>query len=322
MEPGIPIPPTPFGYRDGPDGIYDRCFNGFSVCDRSLACLDFGADFFGTSDQRASNHFVTQFYRNSDEDELTVMLFGEVLGGCNGTGLGAQGAARYTEPSNVDVSKIRDVLTLGRPTGANEKLNLLFESQVTTLEDITKSYLLDEHSSASDRVRWVEFEGCEDYIRDATICVSLPYKHSDKEHCDSSEMDDDENLLKQSYDAHQMGDLDPGLNVDGVRLRQEPFFDEYATLTPLWLVPFMFRKGALVAVEAELFIHEFMGENTFGYFSQIKASRVTLLDPSPFEYKPEVLPSSVRKNTLPDNIFFDYCLTTNQTVGYQQHPNA
>jgi len=57
-----------------------------------------------------------------------------------------------------------------------------------------------------------------------------------------------------------MADFDQDLRLNGARLIQQPLFDEDAQLVPPWKAPFVFRKGALVAVEAHLTVYHFMGD--------------------------------------------------------------
>lgn len=83
-----------FAARNGPDGIYARCFDDFSTHPDSLSQLDFMADFHGVTNPWPPNRFVTQFFRPAELDhDLVVTIFGEVLDDNEGTGLGARGGS-------------------------------------------------------------------------------------------------------------------------------------------------------------------------------------------------------------------------------------
>lgn len=64
--------------------------------------------------------------------------------------------------------------------------------------------------------------------------------------------------LDSTYDPGRMSDFDQKIQLDGARLVQQPLFDEAARLVPPWQAPVVFRKGALVAVEAHLSIYHFI----------------------------------------------------------------
>lgn len=64
--------------------------------------------------------------------------------------------------------------------------------------------------------------------------------------------------LKSTYEPDMMPDFNPSLNLGGARLVQQALFDENADLVPPWEAPSVFRKGALVAVEAQLSVYHFV----------------------------------------------------------------
>lgn len=83
-----------FDKRNTPGGIYATCFDKFSKHHDSLSQLDFPPDFRGQTSEWPPDRFATQFFRPNDPDhELVVVLFGEVLDGCDGTAVGARGSS-------------------------------------------------------------------------------------------------------------------------------------------------------------------------------------------------------------------------------------
>lgn len=70
----------------------------------------------------------------------------------------------------------------------------------------------------------------------------------------------DKPSLDSTYEPDVMPDFDPTLPLRGSRLKQQPIFNEDSTLIQPWKAPFVLRKGALVAVEAELSIYHFLAD--------------------------------------------------------------
>lgn len=64
--------------------------------------------------------------------------------------------------------------------------------------------------------------------------------------------------LKSTYEPEKMADFNPSVNFSGARLVQQALFDENTELVPPWKAPSVFKKGALVAVEAQLSVYHFM----------------------------------------------------------------
>ena len=74
-------------------GVYDTCFETFSEPFESLSQLDIGEDFVYKTEEWPPNRFSTRFCRPDDSTDITITLFGEVLGEADGTGLGARGGS-------------------------------------------------------------------------------------------------------------------------------------------------------------------------------------------------------------------------------------
>lgn len=70
----------------------------------------------------------------------------------------------------------------------------------------------------------------------------------------------DQISLESTYDPEMMFDFEPELGVQGVRLIQQPIYDKEAELVSPWNAPSVFRKGALVAVEAHLSVYHFIND--------------------------------------------------------------
>lgn len=68
----------------------------------------------------------------------------------------------------------------------------------------------------------------------------------------------DQILLTSTYDPKKMSDFDPELDLRGTRLIQQPLYDQDSNLVPPWQAPFVFRKGALLLVEATLSVFHFV----------------------------------------------------------------
>jgi len=59
-----------------------------------------------------------------------------------------------------------------------------------------------------------------------------------------------------------MHDYDADIfHLGSSRLVQQPMYDQNAALVPPWNAPFVFVKGALVLVEAQLVVYHFLGEH-------------------------------------------------------------
>lgn len=55
-----------------------------------------------------------------------------------------------------------------------------------------------------------------------------------------------------------MHDYSASLQLNGAQLIQQPLWDHDNNLIEPWKAPFIITKGALVAVEARLFVYHFM----------------------------------------------------------------
>lgn len=66
--------------------------------------------------------------------------------------------------------------------------------------------------------------------------------------------------LSSTYEPERMPDFDQDLCLNGARLVQQPVFDLDAKLVAPWRAPAVFRKGALVAIEAHLIVYHFMAD--------------------------------------------------------------
>jgi len=70
----------------------------------------------------------------------------------------------------------------------------------------------------------------------------------------SDNLQTDEISLSSTYELERMTDF------NRAQLVQQPVFDNNAQLVPPWRAPFVFRKGALVAIKAHLAVYHFMGD--------------------------------------------------------------
>lgn len=93
----------PFAYRRTPNGVYASCFEKFSGDPDSLSQLHYPADFTVEADPWADNpdNFTSHFTRagHDSSNDLSITLFGEVLGEREGTALGAKGNKRTSVTS-------------------------------------------------------------------------------------------------------------------------------------------------------------------------------------------------------------------------------
>lgn len=93
------LPLSPFEERNAPGGVYDTCFENFNRDNDSLSQLKYYADFIGETNPWPPHRLITRFIRPSNyENDLLVMLFGEVLDEKEGTGLGARGGSVLKRP--------------------------------------------------------------------------------------------------------------------------------------------------------------------------------------------------------------------------------
>ncbi|KAF9787360.1 hypothetical protein BJ322DRAFT_1019792 [Thelephora terrestris] len=174
------VPGMSFQDRNDPGGVYAICYEEFSEGGDSLSQLEFKEDFVGETNPWLPDHFATSFHRPSNPDqELVVTLFGEVLDESDGTGLGAKGGLKRTQPNVKDGSKIRDVLALGPPTDANTELANLFKDQMITLRHIVNKLVVPVvpgDKAIPKRVQWFKYKGST--ADPSIISVNLPYKYS------------------------------------------------------------------------------------------------------------------------------------------------
>ena len=66
--------------------------------------------------------------------------------------------------------------------------------------------------------------------------------------------------LESTYEPDKMSDFDANLRFNGAWLVQQPLFDHDGQLVPPGKAPFVFKKGALVAIEAHLSVYHFMAD--------------------------------------------------------------
>ncbi|KAF9786783.1 hypothetical protein BJ322DRAFT_673449 [Thelephora terrestris] len=321
------VPGMSFQDRNDPGGVYAICYEEFSEGGDSLSQLEFKEDFVGETNPWLPDRFATSFHRPSNPDqELVVTLFGEVLDESDGTGLGAKGGLKRTQPNVKDGSKIRDVLALGPPTDANTELANLFKDQMITLRHIVNKLVVPVvpgDKAIPKRVQWFKYKGST--ADPSIISVNLPYKYSrpDKSSTpaklqkrasdkDVSGSKSDQISLTSTYDPQSMSDFDPDLNLQGARLLQQRIFDQDSKLVPPSKAPFVFRKGALVAIEAKLSVFHFVNDPDPSHLYQITASGVKLLAPTPLVYtQPQAVPSSSRRKLAPSrSAMFDKLLET------------
>ncbi|KAF9786247.1 hypothetical protein BJ322DRAFT_1108108 [Thelephora terrestris] len=287
------LPGMSFQDHTGPDGIYASCHKKFIDHPDSLARINFSSDFLAQTNVWPVDHYATRFYRPLDIDQdLAMTLFGEVLDESNGTGLGVKGGSKRTNPKFMDPIKIKDILTLGVPTDADKPLVDLFNDQIVTLRQV-----VEELPDYKKRVQWTKHRmGA---IDPSIISVNLPYKYmqlpkpaasaklqkcmSDKDIGDSKP---DQILLTSTYEPDRMGDFDQSLKLQGAQLTQQPIYDQDSELVPPCKAPFVFRKGALIAVEAQLSVFHFVNDpKDPNHLFQLLASRVKILAPSPLAYQ-------------------------------------
>ena len=138
------MPPLSFEERAS-SGCYDNLARIFDGSSDSLAKVDYDTHFTGKSstwqsDGDAINHRTTFFLLDQTSEEgtpreLVVNIIGEVAR--EGNKLGALGNA-WLKPNKklVDANSARDVLVLILPTKATESLEVLYENQIRTIEEL------------------------------------------------------------------------------------------------------------------------------------------------------------------------------------------
>lgn len=306
-------PPDPFEHRHAEDGVYAECYDEFS--DESKQEVLAHARYKNLTHDRIAwtnnpNNLTTSFTLKSTGGQFSTVLFGEILGVSEGTGLGCLGGTQLMERSTKQIdthSKVRDKIVLGVPTGADESLKDLFFKQIKALKEIEQNLPLPGSPSIK-KTSWVKFRAGETCTIPNAIIVSLPFKYakpapaetsklsrrpSDKDVSDSRKGEQVEEI---TYDPSSMPDFNPALfDLGSGRLAQQKMYirieneDEFKTeLVPQPQVPSVFAPGAFVVVNTNLFVFHFLGPGANHNF-QLLADGVILRDKSPFEYKPKMV---------------------------------
>lgn len=231
--------------------------------------------------------------------QLTVILFGEVLGERDGTALGAMGDKRNVQKITLS-TKARDKIALGVPTCATHELSTLFFDQIHTLTDVLEAPVPGPTEYAKSS--WVRIKPAQSVRHPSVIIVTLPPKYASGEpstklrrrqsDMDVAEAKSAEVSLEAKYDPSRMPDYEArAFDLGRAHLVQQNMLGVDGELVPPWDAQSVFREGALIAVEANLLIYHFLeaGEKASHRY-QIAANRIMLLDPSPTTYQPTKRP--------------------------------
>jgi hypothetical protein len=132
-------------------GRYDELALAFDKKADSLATVDYGTHFtsesFAWRDGDVKNHrtiFVPmdQSSEEGTNEEVVINIIGEVAR--EGSELGARGNAwlKHGGAKILDSSPVRDILVLTLPAMATEPLEILYENQICTLNDVEEKVAL------------------------------------------------------------------------------------------------------------------------------------------------------------------------------------
>ncbi|KAJ2912288.1 hypothetical protein MD484_g8125, partial [Candolleomyces efflorescens] len=154
---------------------------------------DLGEGFLGNVIYK--KHFVRSLarfggnylYRRRDGNEMEVFLFGEIVKRELGTAVGAAGTYKFESPDGTfapitDKTRVKDRLALAAPTYGTRQLNVMFDNQIATLNDIR---MADEGEEAQDNKSVQAYEWVKASVDDPSdapadlILVNLGYKYVD-----------------------------------------------------------------------------------------------------------------------------------------------